>query len=145
VNPTDALLIERACERLIVDSAAFNDRREWAALAGLYTPDGAVVRPNGQRLDGREAIQTAYAAGPPDRVTRHLCANLRVDVDGPDAAHATTTVLIVAGTRTDDPDVTFGIVPNEHHTVGEFADRFERTDDEGWRIAERRASLLMDT
>ena len=144
MNTSDVIQTERACERLIVDSARFNDLREWSALAGLYTPTGVVVRPNGQRLEGREAIEAAYAAGSPDRVTRHLCTNVRVDVDGPDAAHATTTVLIVAGTRTDDPDVTFGIVPNEHHTVGEFADRFERTD-EGWRIAERRASLLMNT
>jgi ketosteroid isomerase-like protein len=135
VNTSDALLIERACARLIVDSARFNDHRDWAALARLYTTTGVVVRPNGQRLEGREAIEAAYATGSPDRVTRHLCTNLLIDVDGPDAAHATTTVLIVAGTRSD-PDVTF--------RVGEFADRFVRTG-EGWRIAERRASLLMNT
>ena len=136
MNAADVTHVERVCERLIVDSARYNDLREWAALAALYTPTGVVVRPNGQRLEGREAIEAAYAAGSPDRVTRHLCTNVRVDVDGPDAAHATTTVLIVAGTRTDDPDVTF--------RVGEFADRFERTD-EGWRIAERRATLFMNT
>jgi uncharacterized protein (TIGR02246 family) len=136
MNTFDVTQIERDCERLIVDSARCNDLREWAALAALYTPTGVVVRPNGQRLEGREAIEAAYAAASPDRVTRHLCTNMRVDVDGPDAAHATTTVLIVAGTRSDDPDVTF--------RVGEFADRFERTD-EGWRIAERRASLFMNT
>ena len=134
MNASDALLIERACERLVVDSARLNDEQEWAALAGLYTRTGVVVRPNGQRLDGREAIEAAYAAGSPDRVTRHLCTNLRVDVDGADAAHSTTTVLIVAGTRSDDSDVTY--------RVGEFADRFERTD-EGWKIAERRASVFM--
>ena len=130
----EALLIERACERLVVDSARLNDERQWAELANLYTPTGVVVRPNGQRLEGREAIEAAYAAGSPDRVTRHLCTNLRVDVDGPDAAHATTTVLIVAGTRSDDSDVTY--------RVGEFGDRFERTD-EGWKIAERRASMFI--
>ena len=144
MNASDVVLIERACERLVIDSARFNDERQWAALAGLYTSDGVVVRPNGQRLEGREAIEAAYAAGSPERVTRHLCTNLRVDVDDADSAHATTTVLIVAGTRSDDSDVTFGIVPNEHHAVGEFADRFERTE-EGWRIAERRASLFMNT
>ena len=136
MNTADVTHVERLCERLIVDSARYNDLREWAALAALYTPTGVVVRPNGQRLEGRKAIEAAYAAGSPDRATRHLCTNVRVDVDGPDAAHATTTVLIVAGTRSDDPDVTF--------RVGEFADRFERTD-EGWRIAERRATLFMNT
>jgi len=132
VNASEALLIERACERLIVDSARFNDDRDWAALARLYTTDGVVVRPNGQRLEGREAIETAYAAGPPDRVTRHLCTNLRVDVLDADSAHATTTVLIVSSARSDGADVTF--------RIGEFADHFVLTD-EGWRIAERRASM----
>jgi uncharacterized protein (TIGR02246 family) len=136
MSPTDALVSERACERLIVDSASFNDQRAWSALAGLYTPDGVVVRPNGQRLEGRDAIEAAYAAGSSDRVTRHLCTNLRVDVDDADSAHATTTVLIASGTRGDDPNVTF--------RVGEFADRFVRTD-EGWRIAERRASLMTNS
>jgi len=132
VNELDVLLIERACGRLIADSAVFNDRRMWAALAALYVPDGVVVRPNGQRLRGREAIEASYAGGPPDRVTRHLCSNVRVEVDDANSAHATTTVLIVSGT--DDSDVTY--------RVGEFANRFVRTE-QGWRIAERRASLGM--
>jgi uncharacterized protein (TIGR02246 family) len=144
MNESEVVLIERACERLIIASATCNDQRAWAALAGLYTPDGVVVRPNGQRLEGRATIEAAYAAGPPDRVTRHLCTNMRVDVDDDDRAHATTTVLIVAGRRSDDPDVTFGVIPNERHTIGEFADRFVRTG-EGWRIVERRASLFMNT
>ena len=53
MSASDELLIERACRRLIVDSARCNDLREWAALAALYTPTGVVVRPNGQRLEGR--------------------------------------------------------------------------------------------
>jgi len=144
VNEIDLLLIERACERVIVDSATLNDRREFSALAALYTTDGVVVRPSGQRLEGREAIEAAYAAGPPDRVTRHLCTNVRVEVDGSDAARATTVVLILSGQRSDAPDVTFGVVPSEHHMVGEFADRLVRTD-EGWRIAERHATMAMTT
>ena len=144
MNEIDRLLIERACERVIVDSARFNDRREFSALAALYTTDGLVVRPNGQRLEGRVAIEAAYAAGPPDRVTRHLCSNVRVEVDGPDAARATTAVLIVSGQRSDDPDAPFGVLPSERHMVGEFADRLVRTED-GWRIAERHATLAMTT
>jgi ketosteroid isomerase-like protein len=144
VNELDVLLIQRACERVIIESATCNDARQWAALAALYTVDGVVVRPNGQRVEGRAAIEAAYSAGSPDRVTRHLCANLRVDVSGPDAAHATTTVLIVSGVRTDESDVVFGVVSNEHHIVGEFADDLVRTH-AGWRIAERHATLSMNT
>ena len=138
------LLIERACMRVVVDSATFNDRKDWPALAGLYTDDGVVVRPNGQRFEGRAAIEAAYAAGSPDRVTRHLCSNMRVEVDGPDAARVFTVVLIVSGSRSDDPDVAFGVAPSERHVVGEFVDRLVRTE-EGWLIAERRASLTMNT
>lgn len=144
MSEIDQLLIERACARLVIDSATFNDQRDWASLAALYAPDGVVVRPSGQRIEGREAIEAAYAAGPGERVTRHLCTNIRVDVDGPDAAHATTAVLIVSGVRSDDPDVTFGVIPNDRHLVGAFADRFVRTD-AGWRIAERLATLTMNT
>jgi uncharacterized protein (TIGR02246 family) len=144
VNELDVLLVERACARVVIDSATFNDRKDWPALAALYTDDGVVVRPNGQRLEGRAAIETAYASGSPDRVTRHLCSNMRIDVDGPDSARVTTAVLIVSGVRSADPDVTFGIIPSEHHVVGEFDDRLVRTD-AGWRIAERHASLTMNT
>jgi len=144
VNELDLMLIERACARVVIDSATFNDRKDWPALAALYTDDGVVVRPNGQRLEGRPAIEAAYASGAPDRVTRHLCSNVRVDVEGPDSARVTTAVLIVSGVRSDDPDVTLGIAPNERHVVGEFADRLVRTD-AGWRIAERHASLTMNT
>lgn len=133
MDAIETLLIERACERVIVDSASYNDERQWAALAGVYTPAGVVVRPNGQRIEGREAIEAAYAAGPPDRVTRHMCTNVRVEVDGPDHAHATTTVLIAATTTSADADVTY--------RVGEFIDRFERTD-EGWKIAERLTAFM---
>jgi hypothetical protein len=140
----ETLLIERACERLIVDSATHNDRHDWSALAALYTGEGVVIRPSGQRLEGRAAIEAAYAAGPTERITRHLCANLRVYADGPASAHATTAVMIVSGVLSDDSDVAFGVVPSEHHLLGEFSDRFVLTDD-GWRIAERRASMVMHT
>lgn len=142
MNDDDAIRIERACEQLIIDSAIHNDRKAWADLASLYTADGVVVRPNGERLEGRAAIEASYAATPADRVTRHLCTNLRVHVDGPDAAHALTTVMIVFGFETNDPEVAFGIQPSDHHLVGEFDDCFVRTD-QGWRIAERRASMVM--
>lgn len=144
MNEIERLLVERACERVVIESAVANDERRWADLAALYTVDGVVVRPNGQRLEGRDAIESAYASGSPDRVTRHLCSNVRVDVVGLDSAQVTTTVLIVAGVRSEDGDVTFGVVPNEHHAVGEFADRLVLTD-EGWRIAERWATVSMTT
>jgi hypothetical protein len=144
MNETDRLVAERACERVVIATAVRNDARDWAGLAALYTPDGVVVRPNGQRVEGRVAIEAAYSGGPPDRVTRHLCTNLRVELDGADSARVDTVVFIVSGTRSDDPDVTFGVLPSARHSVGEFADHLVRTD-EGWRIAERQARIVMNT
>jgi uncharacterized protein (TIGR02246 family) len=144
VDESQRVLIERACERVIVATATCNDRRDWAGLAELYSPDGVVVRPNGQRLEGRAAIAESYGAAAPERVTRHLCLNMRVDVDGPDTAHSLTVVMIVSGTRTGDADVAFGVIPSPRHAVGEFADRLVRTD-EGWKIAHRDATIVMNT
>ena len=130
MNATDELLIERACERLIADSAVFQrSARSGPRLAALYTPDGVVVRPNGQRLEG------ARRSRPPTPVallirSHAICAPICESTSTtPIRLHATTTVLIVSGTRGDDANVTF--------RAGEFADRFVRTN-EGWRIAERR-------
>lgn len=39
---TDRAGIERACERLVVDSAAYNDARDWEALARLYAIDAMI-------------------------------------------------------------------------------------------------------
>jgi ketosteroid isomerase-like protein len=135
-----ALLAEQACERLVLESAAHNDGRDWAALAELYTPDARLVRPSGHAVDGRDAIQANYQQGPADRRTRHVCTNIRVVIDGEDAASATTLVLIYSWTA---PGAGEGnelpIVGSP--TLGEFVDTFERGED-GWRISTRTARLL---
>ncbi len=129
-----------AVERVIRDSAAHNDVRDWDALAALYTPDARLTRPSGQTAVGRDAIRAAYAGGATDRRTRHLCTDVRVEVDGRGTeASASTTVLLVSWTR--DPDAAAGDVPTASGSaVGEFADRLVLTDD-GWRLAERIARL----
>ena len=135
-----AMLAERACECLVLDSAAHNDRRDWAELAELYTPDARLVRPSGHAVDGRDAIRVNYQQGPADRRTRHVCTNIRVVIDGEHTASATTLVLIFSWTT---PGLGEG---NElpivgPPTLGEFVDTFERGED-GWRIAARTARLL---
>lgn len=139
----ERLLIERACERLVLDSVAHNDQRDWKALAELYTVAGVVTRPDGTRIVGRVDIQAAYASGPADRVTRHLAAGTRVVVEDRETAHSTTIVAVVSGVRSDAPDAAFGIIPNDRQAVGELHDRFVLTID-GWRIAERRATIVMN-
>ena len=140
----EKLFIERACEKLVIDSATFNDHMDWPALAGLYTPDGTVERPNGEVIRGREAIEESYAAGPTNRLTRHACVNLRVHVDSSSEAHATTLAIIYFCDANDTPNGHMGIRANESHLVGEFEDTFASTD-EGWRISSRIARMIMHT
>ncbi len=118
---------ERACERLILDYAALNDAGDWEGVAALYAEDGRMSRPTAPDafIEGREAILAAFRARPA-RASRHICANIRVDVAG-ESASATSQILLFTGR-------------DQAPMVGSYADRFVRTP-EGWRFAERRGSL----
>ena len=128
VGPGDSLIAERSCERLILDYAALVDGADWAAVAALYTATGRMSRPTApdQFIEGREAILAAFLARPP-RVTRHICANIRVTMIS--AVEATATSQILLFTAADTPPL-----------VGSYADRLVESS-EGWRFAERRGSL----
>ncbi len=121
------LVDERACERLILDYAALNDAGDWDGVAALYTADGRMSRPTAPDdfVEGREVICAAFKARPP-RTTRHICANIRVYLDG-DAATATSQIMLFTAADK---------VP----LVGSYQDRMIRTAG-GWRFTERRGSL----
>jgi hypothetical protein len=76
-------------------------------------------------IEGRDAILAAFKARPP-RTTRHICANIRVQVDG-DRATAESQIMLF--TTKDAPPL-----------VGSYQDRVVRTAD-GWRFTERRGSM----
>jgi ketosteroid isomerase-like protein len=117
---------ERAIERLIIDYAAHNDAAKWEAVAALYVPEGRMSRPTAPDdfIEGHDAILAAFKSRPA-RTTRHICANIRVDVDG-DTATATSQILLFTG--------------HDAPKVGSYADKLTRTAD-GWRFAERRGSM----
>lgn len=116
----------RAIERLIIDYAAHNDAGDWDAVAALYVNGGRMSRPTApdEFIEGREAILVAFKARPA-RTTRHICANIRVDVDG-DTATGTSQILLFTG--------------HDAPKVGSYHDKLARTAD-GWRFTERRGSL----
>ena len=124
----EALLAERACERLVLDYAALNDAADWDAVAALYVPDGRMSRPTApdQFIEGRAAILAAFRARPPRR-TRHVCANIRVTLQDTHTAQVRSQILLF--TAADQPPL-----------VGSYADICVKTD-AGWRFAERRGSL----
>ena len=139
-DETAALIAERACERLVIDSAAHNDDRDWPALSALYALDAQLVRPSGQVINGRAAIEASYRAGTTERRTRHVCTNVRVTLDSQDAASATTLVLIYSWTEPTTEGST-GLPVIGTPALGEFADTFVRGSD-GWRISQRTARIL---
>jgi ketosteroid isomerase-like protein len=124
----DRLIAERACERLILNYAAFNDASDWAAVAALYTPIGRMSRPTAPDdfITGHEAILSAFQARAP-RTTRHICTNIRVTVHDEIGATATSQILLFTAA---------GAPP----LVGTYSDVLNLTAD-GWRFAERRGSL----
>jgi ketosteroid isomerase-like protein len=122
-----ALVDEAAITRMIIDYAAWNDAGDWDAVAALYVPEGRMSRPVAPDdfIAGADAILAAFKARPP-RATRHICANIRVDVAG-DAATASSQILLFTAAA-------------QPPLVGSYADRLARTP-RGWRFVERRGSL----
>jgi len=123
----DRLLAEREIERMILDYAALNDAGDWDGVAAMYGADGRMSRPTAPDvfIEGRDAILASFKARPA-RTSRHIVANVRVDVDG-DAATATSQILLF--TAAGQPPL-----------VGSYRDRLALTA-EGWRFTERRGSL----
>lgn len=121
-------MIERACERLILDFAYFSDRREYESLGSLFTRNGIMIRPSGARLEGRDAIVAAYKATSADRITRHVCTNIRITVESDQRARGITYATVYSGSATP--------------KIGEFEDEFMLTAD-GWRIAARSARFVI--
>jgi uncharacterized protein (TIGR02246 family) len=127
VSPNDQAMDQRAIERLILDYAAANDAGDWEAVANSFTEAGRMSRPVApdEFTEGREAILAAFKARPP-RKTRHIIANIRVDVEG-DRAQAESQIMLFTG-------------PDMAPLVGSFHDQLIRTPG-GWRFTERRGSL----
>lgn len=146
MTPLDAqqiLLIEHACSKLVLQTAAFADAGQAARLAALFTTDGLLVRPSAAPLEGRQAIEASYAERSSNRITRHLITNTLVDVESASRAQAVSSVLLWSASADDEPD-RLGRQARGPQVVGEFHDTFALTD-EGWRITRRDARFLMHT
>lgn len=136
----DRLLVERACERLIVEYARRVDFGEAATVADLFTEDG---RWEGTELllEGREAIRNWFRERQEiqRRVSRHVCTNVAIDVLSATEATGLCYMLDYRHDRREG-DLTLP-VPAEHPKyMGELHDRFRLTDD-GWRFSARTVTV----
>jgi uncharacterized protein (TIGR02246 family) len=135
------MLIEQACRELVLRAAQCVDAHDAAGLAALFEPDGVLRRPGGPPLDGRAAIESAYAQRPRERITRHLVTNTVIDVESPTRATARSHVLLWAGSS-EDANGPQGRPLRGPQLLGEFEDRCVLSD-EGWRLASRDASFVL--
>jgi len=136
----EELLIERACERLLVEYARRVDFGEAAAIADLFTEDG---RWEGTDLvlDGREEIRAWFSERGrlERRVARHVCTNIAVTVESPTEAASLCYMLDYRHDRRDG-DLTLPVPADPPKYIGELQDHFRLTD-EGWRFASRRVTV----
>jgi ketosteroid isomerase-like protein len=141
MNEIERVLIVHACERLVLDSAAFADSHRPEELANLFTKEAVLVRPVGLPLQGRAAIREAYATRPAERVTRHLVTNIRIDVESATHARGASYVLLWS-CSTKDQAGPLGRPARQPAVVGEFHDVF-RLGADGWRISSREAGFTL--
>ena len=139
MSPKKRRAIEWECTRLINLYANLNDAGRWEDVAALYVEDGLMARPSApdQPIIGRDAILASFLARAP-RVSRHICANIVVTVESPDAASAHSMILLFSGAAATDGGLP--TLDKKPALIGEYDDRFVRTAD-GWRFAERRGAL----
>lgn len=122
------LLAEQAITRLLIQYCADNDACDWEAVAATYVADGRMRRPSDPEhfIEGRAAILAAFQARPA-RQSRHVVANILVDVIDPATAEATSQLLLFTE-------------PRAAPLVGSYHDQLVRTE-AGWRFRERRGRL----
>jgi uncharacterized protein (TIGR02246 family) len=133
----DLQACERACTRLVHDFAAAVDARQYDAFVGLFAPDGVFDRA-GQVSRGHTAIRHFLDARPADRVTRHVCTNLRIDATRPDAASGNCYALVFQSQASADMPLP---LPTPTPMVVEYLDDY-RLVSEGWKFAHRRVRII---
>nr|WP_313441349.1 nuclear transport factor 2 family protein [Novosphingobium sp.] len=132
-SPSDYWAIERAIVSQIHRFAQANDAHDHDALAEMFTLEGSFARPTAPEapVSGREAIR-AFFRDRPARRTRHVMANIVVDLLSPAHASARSYVVLYTGER------------GENVLVGDFDDELRLELDGIWRFSRRSGSLAFD-
>jgi uncharacterized protein (TIGR02246 family) len=116
-------------ERLLSDFAWFADRGDGKSLSQLFVPDG-VLLVSGNELRGRSQIADDCARRflNPNRKTRHVWSNLRIDRLNGDTAASYAIQL------TFEQD---GDTQPAQLRVNDLLDEFQRDSSGSWKIARR--------
>lgn len=139
MNAAEVAEIERACARLVLEFAKFNDDLDHEALAGLFVEDCVFARP----LDpahpyyGRDKVHAIFRDRKA-RLTRHVMTNILITVLSPTEAKGNSYVTMMSAA---DPDAPW---PREGEGVfiGSFDDLFVKTGD-GWKFKSRIGNVAL--
>jgi hypothetical protein len=133
------LLIERECQRLVLQFAKFNDDLDHEALAALFVEDSDFARPLDPDLPyfGKDRIHAIFRDRKP-RLTRHVMTNILIDVLSEDEARGSSYVTMTSSPTPDEKWPREG----EGIFIGTFDDVFVRTDD-GWKFKSRRGNVAL--
>lgn len=135
MNDLDRLAIEHACTKLMVGYCVHADHGQADEFAALFAEDGVWVQGSGKEIRGRTALHDYIVGRPGHTVTRHVIANLLVDVVSADAATG-VAYAVVFRDRDHRGDGPAPMRPPDG--VVEYRDEFARTG-EGWKIQRRRS------
>lgn len=144
MTPAERHMIEWECRQLALRFTALSDRQEWRAACALLTDDAIFARPTDpdNPLVGRKAIQAAFEARPPTRITRHICTNLVTTARSESQVFGQLYALLYMGDKSNDNNSV--IVADDKQLIGEFEDDYVRTEN-GWRIAKRVGKIIFST
>ena len=143
MTPEQKKFIEWECRRLALRFTWLSDHQDWAGACRLLTDNAEFARPTdpGNPLVGRQAIQGAFEARPAERITRHICTNVLIEVTSDSTATGSLYALLYTGNVADRAEP---IVADARQPVGEFNDEYVRIES-GWRIAARRGKIIFST
>ena len=142
MDADERLRIEAECARLVAAYCHFVDHGQAARIADLFTDDGVWTAPGVVTMRGRDELRAGLAQreARTDRVSRHVCTDLLIDVLDPDRAEGVVTVTIYRHDRSEGEPAGEPAPLDGPLMIGEYRDRFCRTPD-GWRFARREVAV----
>ena len=133
----ERLRCEQECTRLCHDFVWSVDRGDYDAFVALFAADGVFDRA-GTPSRGHAAIRAFLDARPTDRVTRHTCSNVRIDMTGPGAARGSCMALMYQATAQQPAQLP---LPVSQPIVVDYDDEYVLTP-AGWKFKHRRTTVV---
>jgi len=139
VSPTERAEIERACARLVLEFAKFNDDLDHEALADLFVEDCVFARPldPAHPYHGRDKVHAIFRDRKA-RLTRHVMTNIIITALSETEAKGRSYVTMMSAPDPDKPWPREG----EGLFIGAFDDQFVKTD-AGWKFKSRIGNVAL--